>query len=307
MSAKTSSRRRRQRESAADQHILRISVDDGRGHVRWLTADLRDYSSGGVGVALAAPLTVGSEVRVTGLPGTGASRRKRSAPARVAWCLERPDGSFRAGLELEDSDAGPEQTRTGLETETAAAETEDYYEILQVSPNAHPDTIHRVFKILAQRFHPDNPDTGEEETFKRILAAYNVLKDPEQRAAYDARRESRLRARWRIFRKPAEAAGPGAERRKRYGILQVLYHQRVHEPEFPALSIHDLEDLLGCPRDHLQFSLWYLKEKGYIRRDDRARYSITVAGIDEAEAAAAPRLPAERLLRAPSGAGPGQA
>ncbi|HFB98912.1 MAG TPA: hypothetical protein ENJ62_07210, partial [Bryobacterales bacterium] len=181
------------------------------------------------------------------------------------------------------------------------ADAEDYYEVLQVSPNAHPDTIHRVFKILAQRFHPDNPDTGDEETFKKILAAYNVLKDPEQRAAYDARRESHLRARWRIFRKPAEAMGPEAERRKRQGILQLLYRQRVQDPEYPALSIHDLEDLLGCPRDHLQFSLWYLKEKGYISRDDRGRYSITVTGIDEAEAAAAPHVPAERLLQAASG------
>jgi len=297
----TKSRRRRQRQSAAERHVLRIAVNDGVGHVRWLTADVCDFSPGGVGVALAAPLAVGSEVRVTGIPGAGPSRRKRAVAARVAWCLERPDGSFRAGLELEDGQAGPRETPPREAAGAAGADAEDYYEVLQVSPNAHPDTIHRVFKILAQRFHPDNPDTGDEETFKKILAAYNVLKDPEQRAAYDAQRESRLRARWRIFRKPAEAMGPEAERRKRQGILQLLYRQRVQDPEYPALSIHDLEDLLGCPRDHLQFSLWYLKEKGYISRDDRGRYAITVTGIDEAETAAAPHVPAERLLKAASG------
>ena len=299
MGTTTKSRRRRQRQSAAERHVLRIAVDDGVGHLRWLTADVCDHSPGGVGVALASPLTVGSEVRVTGLPG--ASRRKQATAARVAWCLERPDGSFRAGLELEDGRAEEQNASPRAAAEAPGADAEDYYEILQVSPNAHPDTIHRVFRILAQRFHPDNPDTGDEETFKKILAAYNVLKDPEQRAAYDAQRESRLRARWRIFRKPAEAMGPEAERRKRQGILQLLYRQRVQDPEYPGLSIHDLEDLLGCPRDHLQFSLWYLKEKGYISRDDRGRYSITVTGIDEAEAAAAPHVPAERLLQAPSG------
>lgn len=301
MSTRTNSRRRRQRQSPSDHHVLRISIDDGQGHVRWLTADVCDHCPGGVGVALATPLAVGSEVQVTGLPGAAASSRRRAVQARVAWCLERPDGSFRAGLDLETGENGAGDSYYSETTAShAQQETEDYYELLQVSPNAHPDTIHRVFKILAQRFHPDNPETGDEETFKKILAAYNVLKDPEQRAAYDARRESRLRARWRIFSKPAEATGPEAERRKRHGILQLLYRQRLHEPDYPALSIHDLEELLGCPRDHLEFSLWYLKEKGYISRDDRGRFSITVAGIDEAEAAIEPDLPAERLLRAPA-------
>jgi curved DNA-binding protein len=33
----------------------------------------------------------------------------------------------------------------------------DYYEFLQISPNADVDTIHRVYRFLAARFHPDNP------------------------------------------------------------------------------------------------------------------------------------------------------
>src|SRR4051812_13398865 len=37
----------------------------------------------------------------------------------------------------------------------------DYYELLQISPNAEPETIHRVYKMLAQRYHPDNPETGD--------------------------------------------------------------------------------------------------------------------------------------------------
>ena len=38
----------------------------------------------------------------------------------------------------------------------------DYYEVLQVSPNADLDTIHRVYRLLAQRFHPDNRESGNE-------------------------------------------------------------------------------------------------------------------------------------------------
>ena len=36
----------------------------------------------------------------------------------------------------------------------------DYYEILQVSDSAEPETINRVYRIFAQRYHPDNQETG---------------------------------------------------------------------------------------------------------------------------------------------------
>ena len=61
----------------------------------------------------------------------------------------------------------------------------DYYELLQISPNADPDTVTRVFRLLAQRYHPDHPDTGNESMFREILSAYAVLSDPEKRASYD--------------------------------------------------------------------------------------------------------------------------
>ena len=36
----------------------------------------------------------------------------------------------------------------------------DFYEVLQISPNADPDTVQRVFRLLAQLFHPDNTEQG---------------------------------------------------------------------------------------------------------------------------------------------------
>ena len=41
--------------------------------------------------------------------------------------------------------------------------TADHYEVLQISPNAEPDTVHRVYRLLAQRLHPDNAQTGNAE------------------------------------------------------------------------------------------------------------------------------------------------
>ena len=43
----------------------------------------------------------------------------------------------------------------------------DYYDVLQVSPSAEPDTIHRVYRLLAQRFHPDNKETGNPAPLSR--------------------------------------------------------------------------------------------------------------------------------------------
>ena len=61
----------------------------------------------------------------------------------------------------------------------------DYYEFLQISCNAEPETIHRVFDFWRRRLHPDNPETGNPEAFFRLKQAYDVLSDPERRAQYD--------------------------------------------------------------------------------------------------------------------------
>src|SRR5258706_18025 len=39
----------------------------------------------------------------------------------------------------------------------------DYYEVLQISPNAEPETVDREFRILPARYHPANPETGDAE------------------------------------------------------------------------------------------------------------------------------------------------
>ena len=57
----------------------------------------------------------------------------------------------------------------------------DYYEDLQISPNADLETIERVFRLLAKRYHPDNTDRGNQDAFIRISISYNVL--PMQRYA----------------------------------------------------------------------------------------------------------------------------
>jgi curved DNA-binding protein CbpA len=160
----------------------------------------------------------------------------------------------------------------------------DYYEILQISPNAQAETIHRVYRLLAQMYHPDNTETGSAEAFTAVLEAYRVLSDPERRASYDVEHRSIAALRWKIFDQTESSHGIAGEKRKRNGILSLLYSKRMHEPSHPVLSIIDLEQLLGCPREHLELSLWYLRESGSIQRSDNGRYALTAQGLDKLEA-----------------------
>ena len=65
-------------------------------------------------------------------------------------------------------------------------EFKDYYKALGVSKDARPDEIKKAFRKLARKYHPDiNSGAAAEAKFKDVNEAYEVLKDPERRAAYD--------------------------------------------------------------------------------------------------------------------------
>ncbi len=165
-----------------------------------------------------------------------------------------------------------------------ADQTSDYYEILQISPNAEPETIHRVYRLLAQRFHPDNAESGNDTRFRLLSDAYHVLSDPEQRAKYDVLHAGQRQERWRLVSTGAQAENDfGTEELVRLTVLEVLYTRRRLEPENVGLSPLDLEALTGRAREHLEFTLWYLGQKKYVTRTDNSLLMITADGVDYVE------------------------
>src|SRR3989338_3997766 len=62
--------------------------------------------------------------------------------------------------------------------------TEDYYKLLGLSKTANPDEIKKAFRKLAHQHHPDKAG-GNEQKFKEINEAYQVLSNPEKRRQYD--------------------------------------------------------------------------------------------------------------------------
>ena len=66
-------------------------------------------------------------------------------------------------------------------------EYKDYYQIMGVGRDASADDIKRAYRRLARKFHPDvSKEKDAEARFKEVGEAYEVLRDPEKRAAYDA-------------------------------------------------------------------------------------------------------------------------
>lgn len=78
---------------------------------------------------------------------------------------------------------------------TAEVEVEDLYAMLEVSPKADAEDLHRAYRAMAKKYHPDvNGSLAAAQRFDDMRKAYSILSDPRSRARYDemyARRQPR--------------------------------------------------------------------------------------------------------------------
>ncbi len=153
METTTKAQRRRAPRKPGGSSVIYINLKDGMGPNR-VSAAVVDVIEGGFGVNLRTRLKPGALVVVG-----------EHIEAEVRWCVAKADGTFRAGL-----------ARLG---------SLDCYEVMQLSPHADAETISRVYRLLAARYHPDNRETGDSEKFIQLSQAYRILSDPEKRTRFD--------------------------------------------------------------------------------------------------------------------------
>ena len=178
----------------------------------------------------------------------------------------------------------------------------DFYEVLEVSPNANSYTIERVFRFLAKRFHPDVADSGDVHRFSRIVEAYETLRDPKLRAAYDVELNNQKHQTEELVGESRTAESDTMDRHK---MLTLFYAKRKRDMKNPGIGISTLEQAFEMPTEVLEFHLWYFREKGWIMREESGLLSITAEGVDKIEdrilrdAESGPRKITDGALRLP--------
>jgi curved DNA-binding protein CbpA len=184
-----------------------------------------------------------------------------------------------------------------------SSEFVDCYEILEISPNADSGAIERMFRYHAQRYHPDNRDTGDRLRFDEIVEAHSTLRDPIKRAQYDIRHKNHSGFRWRLAEEAGGSKGTVRDVDVQAKILSILHVKRRQNVSDPGIGDLELERLLGCPAEQLMFHIWYLKEKGWIGRTENGMLAITVEGVDRAHSEHDRKTISKKLLSDHSGSG----
>jgi hypothetical protein len=201
--------------------MVRIQMTDSPGNSRWVSADLVDVIDGGCGLALMTVLRSGSTVMVRG--NLAANCAADHLKAAVRWCVGKSDGTFRAGLEFLTAPSTSKLDHP---------DTLDCYEVMQLSPNADAETISRVYRLLAARYHPDNRETGDSEKFIRLCDAHQILSDPAKRARYDARRRDARQPRRESVPPSAFPGNQEDERKRVSGGTKIFQRGRTNREQF---------------------------------------------------------------------------
>lgn len=165
-----------------------------------------------------------------------------------------------------------------------AGKFQDHYAVLGIDPKADSDTIHRAYSALAAKYHPKNTSSGDKDKFAAVTLAYEVLADPAGRKMFDSIRTGGAEQEGPPqFRGEAFFNSISQEANRRFALLCVLYDRRQQRPFAPSLAMRQLEAMLTPGADELTLTIWFLKQRGLIKSDDKSSLQITVEGMEYLE------------------------
>ncbi|MBV1688355.1 DnaJ domain-containing protein [Novosphingobium sp. G106] len=182
----------------------------------------------------------------------------------------------------------------------------DHYRILQLDPGCDAKDLEHSYRHLAKMYHPDHAETADVTKLNEVIDAYRALKNPDDRAAYDAvysevtgyifpaNHESDL------YRKSAVTDADIHAK-----ILLFLYRRRREHAQDPGVGRYFVQELIGCSDEHFEFHTWYLKAKGFVETTEQGSLVITVEGVDHVIATSRTNI-REKLLIAQSHDNPDQ-
>jgi len=250
--------RRRHRRQSTDAAVELIWKDDG--HRRFECGSLVDISVTGACVVCPQPINVSSYI-VLRAPGPGIV-----ALSQVRNCVWGRT-QYQLGVEFLEK-AATQPPENVIEP--------DYHALLRAGVAGDAESVDRLYRALAFRYHPDHRDNGDAEVFLRIREIYRILA-PSQR--YQEELE---------VTKPLKTTGLKSELRglkdKRLEVLSLLCQRRVSDYRNAYVSSSDLESLTGMSTQEAGFVLWYLREKGAVTLSDNTPgYTITAVGVDVLE------------------------
>lgn len=162
----------------------------------------------------------------------------------------------------------------------------DYYQVLEVDSHCNGTTLEAAYRRLAKIYHPDHPDTADQDRFAAILEAHRALRTPALRAAYDLRHAAHV-PRDPVGGEGETAAAKGSEPNSALSddeaharLLMALYRKRREDARHAGIGEYYLQEMLGCSDAHFAFHRWYLQSKGLIEVTEEGTLAITVAGVD---------------------------